>query len=71
MSAEGAPQGDRTPFPIVCVAYAQSGDEHSGGGQYAGTMFKSTRPSDAKAAFFKSQPDKPEDAFYCGCFGWD
>ena len=21
--------------------------------------------------FFKYHPDKPQDEFYCGCFGWD
>jgi len=21
--------------------------------------------------FFKHHPDKPEDSYYCGCWGWD
>ncbi len=28
-------------------------------------------PSRVGLAFFKHQPDKPQDEFYCGCFGWD
>lgn len=32
------------------------------------------RPSDPEnlvLAFFRRQPDKPHDEFYCGCWGWD
>lgn len=28
-------------------------------------------PSSYDLPFFKYQPDKPQDDFYCGCFGWD
>lgn len=29
------------------------------------------KPSSFALAFFKYQPDKPTDEFYCGCWGWD
>lgn len=28
-------------------------------------------PSTDGLAFFRAQPDKPYDSFYCGCRGWD
>lgn len=27
--------------------------------------------SSTSLPFFKHQPDKPEDSYYCGCWGWD
>ena len=30
-----------------------------------------TVPSSMGLAFFSHHPDKPQDKFYCGCFGWD
>lgn len=28
-------------------------------------------PSKWELPFFKYQPDKPYDSYYCGCWGWD
>lgn len=28
-------------------------------------------PSSVSLPFFAYQPDKPEDSYYCGCWGWD
>jgi len=28
-------------------------------------------PSSTSLPFFSHQPDKPEDSYYCGCWGWD
>ena len=28
-------------------------------------------PSSFDLAFFSYKPDKEQDSFYCGCFGWD
>lgn len=28
-------------------------------------------PSSFNLAFFKYQPNLPNDAYYCGCWGWD
>lgn len=28
-------------------------------------------PSSTDLAFFEYKPDKPEDIYYCGCYGWD
>lgn len=28
-------------------------------------------PSSTSLPFFKHQPDKAEDSYYCGCWGWD
>lgn len=28
-------------------------------------------PSSTDLAFFEHRPDKPEDIYYCGCYGWD
>ena len=28
-------------------------------------------PSKWNLPFFKYQPDKPFDSYYCGCYGWD
>ena len=30
-----------------------------------------TKPSRLSLAFFEYKPDKDEDEYYCGCFGWD
>lgn len=32
---------------------------------------RSFAPSSLNLPFFKHQPDKPEDEYYCGCMGWD
>ena len=37
-------------------------------GKYAG---RDPVPSETSLPFFKYQPDKPTDSFYCGCWGWD
>jgi hypothetical protein len=65
-----------TPDPerLMRCSYANGPSKvetHNGGGQYAGKSFPSTRPSNPQGAFFKAQPDKAEDQFYCGCWGWD
>lgn len=37
-----------------------------------GTRCKCERPSAGEQLpFFESKPDRPYDAFYCGCSGWD
>ena len=28
-------------------------------------------PSSIRLPFFTHRPDKPEDSYYCGCWGWD
>lgn len=35
------------------------------------THCRCMRVSSPSLAFFKHEPTKPFDAFYCGCFGWD
>lgn len=38
---------------------------------YYGGKCTSEEASSFDLAFFKHQPDKPHDEFYCGCYGWD
>ena len=35
------------------------------------TYCGNTKPSHPDLAFFKHQPDKEKDVYYCGCFGWN
>ena len=39
-------------------------------GEY-GKDGRSCAPSSPDLPFFQHHPDKPNDEFYCGCFGWD
>ena len=36
-----------------------------------GTLCTSEQDSSSELAFFEHRPDKPNDAYYCGCWGWD
>lgn len=71
-ATEAAPQQPETEGRMMRCTYAMAGSQtHRGGGQYAGQDFPSVRPSSTDGAFFASRPDKAEDEFYCGCWGWD
>lgn len=54
-----------------CSYAGGSGEKHGGGGQYRGQQFDSTWPSSSNLPFFSHRPDRSEDEFYCGCWGWD
>jgi hypothetical protein len=48
-------------------------DEHAPSldGRMAKCTCGKTVPSSMSLAFFENCPDKPNDRFYCGCYGWD
>jgi len=50
-------------------------DSRLRGGQHEGRNHnragESPTPSRWGLPFFEHRPDKDEDAFYCGCWGWD
>ncbi len=55
-------------------SYSKSGErEHQPGRPGRGWRAVSPQPvpSSMDLPFFAHRPDKPEDSYYCGCWGWD
>lgn len=60
----------------ICVGIHEGAETVVPGPDLTGRMAKcvyckSTVPSSLKLAFFESHPDRPQDRYYCGCYGWD
>lgn len=80
--AANAVDADGQPVCIICVGrVAGARDEDTVPdltGRQARCVDNGARkpckgavPSSTSLPFFRHQPDKPEDTFYCGCWGWD
>lgn len=74
--AANATDGHHNPVCVICVGI------HPGARTIATTPdltnriaecgeCNNTQPSSTKLAFFKHQPDRASDSYYCGCRGWN
>jgi hypothetical protein len=56
-----------------CEYYGKSQGEYAykNEGPCKGGACMCERPSSPNLAFFKHTPEKPQDEYYCGCWGWD
>lgn len=75
--AANATDKNGKPRCVICFGITPGADEVDGDhpsldGREA-KCFDCNRhkPSSLKLAFFEHRPGKREDAFYCGCLGWD
>ena len=56
---------------VVAEAYEVDEKEDLTGRTAQCTSCNTKRDSSYDLAFFKYQPDKKMDSYYCGCRGWD
>ena len=75
--AANAVNGKGEPSCVICVGIDPGAEEVAESpnleGRFATCSYgKHGRvPSDLGLAFFAYHPDKDEDEYYCGCYGWD
>lgn len=72
-----AQTSDGKPVCIICLGIVAGADEIADvqpdlTGRIARCNYgDSTTPSSFNLPFFEYRPDRTEDAYYCGCWGWD
>lgn len=67
--------GVSIPVCVICNCKERAVEQPSLAGRtarcsYYGSKCHSEVPSSFSLAFFKHQPEKPNDSYYCGCYGW-
>lgn len=75
-SANGISQ-DGSPVCVICVGITPAARQLAVTPNLAGRTARcvygdhARKPSSTDLAFFEYRQDKPDDLYYCGCFGWD